>query len=319
MLLGLDHREQRPLDDVEPLVVAVAHHRPERLLRDDLGQDHVVGRVLGARPAHRHEARHVGGVDVAAAGEVGVGHLLELLDHHRLERHVVGAEVVGQVELGGGAGLHADGGAVELLGAFHVQLLRHHEALAVVVVHAGEIEAEAGVARQRPGGVARQDVDLARLQRGEALLRGERREAHLRRVAEHGGRDGAADVDVEPLPLALRIGLREAGQAGVDAALHEALGLHCVQGRLRLRGQRRKRDRKHALLPRLPSSRSSSGLMGRSTAGDFKPPAGALQRAIGCSPPSARAVATPSAVATSARTGAQRVHHPLAIRPARRG
>ena len=162
------------------------------------------GGALAARVAA--EARGVGGVDVAAAGEEGGADLVDLLDHHRLEGHLVGAEVVGEVELGGGAGLHADRGAVQLLGALHAELLRHHEALAVVVVDAGEVEAERGVARQRPGRVARQDVDLARLQRGEALLRGERHVLDLLGVAEDRRGDGAADVDVEAGPLALAVG-----------------------------------------------------------------------------------------------------------------
>src|SRR3979409_1289228 len=34
---GRDHREQRPLHDVEPLIVAMAHHWAERLLRNDFG------------------------------------------------------------------------------------------------------------------------------------------------------------------------------------------------------------------------------------------------------------------------------------------
>ena len=196
-LLGLEHREHRPLHHVEPAVVAVAHRRPERLLGDDLGQDHVLLGLRRARGARRDQAGVVGGVDVAAAGEVGVQHLVQLLDHHRLEGHLVRAEVVGEVELGGGARLHADRGAVQLLGALHVEAAVHHEALAVVVVHADEVEAEAGVARDGPGGVARQDVHFARLQRGEALLRGERRVAHLVGVAEHRGGDRAAQVDVD--------------------------------------------------------------------------------------------------------------------------
>ena len=40
-----------------------------------------------------------------------------------------------------------------------------------------EIEAETGVARKGPGGVARENIDFSRLQGGEALLRGERRVA----------------------------------------------------------------------------------------------------------------------------------------------
>src|SRR3954447_7601140 len=37
--LGIEHGKERPLDDVEPLVVAMANERPKRLLRDDFGQN----------------------------------------------------------------------------------------------------------------------------------------------------------------------------------------------------------------------------------------------------------------------------------------
>jgi hypothetical protein len=68
------------------------------------------------------------------------------------------------------------------------------------------VQAEGGVAGQAPGGVAGQDVHLAGLERGEALLGAEGHPAHLVGVAEHGGGDGAADVHVEPAPLALAVG-----------------------------------------------------------------------------------------------------------------
>ena len=109
--------------------------------------------------------------------------------------------------------------------------LAYHEALAVIVVDAGEVEAERGVAADRPGRVARQHVDLARLQRGEAVLGGERRELDLGRVAEDRRRDGAAIVDVEARPFALVVRRGEAGEAGVDAALDEALRLDVVERR----------------------------------------------------------------------------------------
>src|SRR6185503_5302054 len=131
----------------------------------------------------------------------------------------------------GGPGLHAHRGAVELPRALHVELSVDHEALSVVVVHADEIEAEARVAREGPGGVAREYIDLARLDRGEALLRGERRVAHLARVAEHRRSHRAAEVDVDAAPYARRVGKRESREAGIDAALHEALAAHVVERR----------------------------------------------------------------------------------------
>jgi hypothetical protein len=42
-------------------------------------------------------------------------HLGEVLDDHRLVLHVVGAEVIGEVELGRGAGLYANAGAGQQL------------------------------------------------------------------------------------------------------------------------------------------------------------------------------------------------------------
>ena len=71
VLLGLDQREDHPLGDGEELVVAAAHGRAERLLGDQLGQDHVVFGVARFLVAHRRQARGVGGVGLAAAGEVG--------------------------------------------------------------------------------------------------------------------------------------------------------------------------------------------------------------------------------------------------------
>jgi hypothetical protein len=92
------------------------------------------------------------------------------------ELHVVGPEVVGEVELGGGAGLDADLGPVELERTLHAEIGRHHEALAVIEGDPGEDEAQGRVAGQGPGGVARQDVDLARLECREPLLGGQRHE-----------------------------------------------------------------------------------------------------------------------------------------------
>ncbi len=56
------------------------------------------------------------------------------------------------------------------LALFTTQLLVHQEALAIVVGHGGKHQAHAAIAGAGPGSVARQDVDLAGLQRGEALL-----------------------------------------------------------------------------------------------------------------------------------------------------
>src|SRR5690606_20310071 len=121
---------------------------------------------------------------------------------------------------------------------------------------ADEVEAEAGIATDGPGGVARQDVDLAGLQRRKALLGSERRIADLGRIAEYRGRDGAAHVDVDATPHAFGVGLREAGKSAVDAALHVALRAHGIEGRLRpgRRGQKYEEQPELSQVPP-PSSR----------------------------------------------------------------
>ena len=69
--LGLEHGEHGPLDDVEPAVVAGAR-RAERLLGDDLRQDHVIVGLGVRASAAAISPGVVGGEDVAAPGEVGV-------------------------------------------------------------------------------------------------------------------------------------------------------------------------------------------------------------------------------------------------------
>ena len=59
-----------PLDDVEPLVVALTDNRTERLLGDDFRQN-LVGAGIGQLEALRIKARLVGRVDVAASGVIG--------------------------------------------------------------------------------------------------------------------------------------------------------------------------------------------------------------------------------------------------------
>ncbi|KAG1223634.1 hypothetical protein G6F68_020289 [Rhizopus microsporus] len=71
-----------------------------------------------------------------------------------LEFDLLTTEPVSQVQFGGGARLHADGGAVQFLSALDVQVLGDHDALRVVVVHAHADQAQRRVTRQRHGGVA---------------------------------------------------------------------------------------------------------------------------------------------------------------------
>jgi hypothetical protein len=83
-----------------------------------------------------------------------------------------------------------------------------------IVVEIGDREIDAvGVAHQRPCRRARQDVDLAGLEGGQTLLAGQGHETRLLPVAEHGGGDGTAGVDVETAPIALVVGRTEPDRA----------------------------------------------------------------------------------------------------------
>ena len=181
--------------------------------------------------AGRGEAGCVRRVQVAGVRQVFLLRLGVGLDRHRLVVHVVGAEIVGQVELGGRARLDADRRAVEFGRGLHAHVLANHEALAVIVVDAQEREFEIDVPAQRPGRIPVQEVDFAGRERREARLAGRRRELDRVRVAEHGRRRRAAEDDVEPVPVAVGIRERETGEAGGNAALDEALGLHVIQRR----------------------------------------------------------------------------------------
>src|SRR6516225_4162032 len=236
-LLGLEQRIDDPVDDVVPLLVAMAHDRGQRLLRDALGQDNVI--VGFARPAGplRGQSRGVTGNDIATARKKRREYLIDLLDDDRLELHLGLAEIVRQVELARRPRRNADRGAVQFLGAFDTELLRQHEALAIVEHHRAEIQAEIGVALQRPGRVVRQDVDFARLQRGEALHRTQGHVFDLFRIARDRRLDRLADIDVEAGVLALAVGHAKTRDPGRNAA-HEAALLDLVEGRSCLRRAR---------------------------------------------------------------------------------
>jgi hypothetical protein len=81
-----------------------------------------------------------------------------------------------------------------------------------------------------PSEASRVSVDLAGLQRREALLRVERDELDLAGIVQHRCGDRLAEVDVEPGPLALAVGVREARARGVHSAHQLAARLDGVEG-----------------------------------------------------------------------------------------
>ena len=187
------------------------------------------------------DAGLVGRIDVAASVLIGLEHFLLLFEGHDLIGHVVGLEIVGEVEFGRCARLGADGSAIELERAVHAERLLHQEALAVIIHDACEFQTERGVAAHRPRRVARQDVDFAGLQRGEALLGRKRREFHLGRVVEDSRGKRPAEIDVEAGPVVLFIRETEADEARIAAALDKSLGLDVIK-----RSGRSRRNRSDA-------------------------------------------------------------------------
>ena len=124
---------------------------------------------------------------------------------------------------------HTDRCPVQLRGTRDAQRPAPDETLSVVVVDPHERQAQVDVARQRPCGVARQHVDLTRLQRREAGLPGQVHEIDRVRIAEHRRRQGAAVGHVEAGPVASVVSICKPRQTGVDAALQHPGGLHVLQ------------------------------------------------------------------------------------------
>ncbi|MNE89554.1 hypothetical protein D3C80_1869710 [compost metagenome] len=89
-------------------------------------------------------------------------------------------------------GLHADGGTIKVLDGGGAQALSHQEALAVVVVDAGEGQLEVDVAGKGPRTVAHQQIHLTGSQRSETGLPGGRYEVDLVRIAQHRSSNRAA-------------------------------------------------------------------------------------------------------------------------------
>ena len=103
---AVDHGVQGPLHDQHPVVVALPHHRRQRLLGNDVRQDDVVTGLRQVEP-QRIKLGHVGRQRVALAGIIGFENLIQLAELHLLVLDIVGVEIVGEVEFGRGAALHA--------------------------------------------------------------------------------------------------------------------------------------------------------------------------------------------------------------------
>src|SRR5882757_9983982 len=84
------------------------------------------------------EARHVCSVSSAATGEISLNRLVRLFKNKRSKSYVAALEVAGEVEFARRSGRHADCNGIQLGGRLEAERGLHHEALAVVEVHARE-------------------------------------------------------------------------------------------------------------------------------------------------------------------------------------
>src|SRR5215210_6569467 len=105
----------------------MAYRRPKWLFGDDLRQHDVIVR-LGEAQALGIEAGSIRGERIAAAGVIGLDRLIGAGERDGLELHLVGTEVVREIELGGGALLYAYRGVIEFERRIHLQRLAHQKA-----------------------------------------------------------------------------------------------------------------------------------------------------------------------------------------------
>src|SRR5262249_40115649 len=149
-------------------------------------------------------------------------HGVDAVEDQWLPVDIVGAAVIAERHLMGRALRDADGCAVEALQILHAGVLTDHKPLAVIEIDWSLAQAERYAPQIGLRGIAVEHVDLARLQGGKAILRGQRYVAHLVGITEDACSQGPAIIDVEPLEIALRIRCREAGESGAHAAYQRA-------------------------------------------------------------------------------------------------
>src|SRR5690606_33628243 len=124
---------------------------------------------------------------------------------------------------------NANSGAGQVFQRFDAVLLAGHEALAVVKRRRHEVGGPVGFAGQSGGRVANEDVHFAGLD--SRLTSGGRKGNELDGVgiAQHGGGDGAAEVDVKPGPVAAGVHVSEAEQSVVGPADEATALAHPLQ------------------------------------------------------------------------------------------
>ena len=156
---------------------------------------------------HAGELRGIRRVRATAAGKEGFLGLGSRVDHQRLHGPVFRREIGLQVAPVRRSLRHADGCILEVSKGFDTHSVRDQEPLAVVEKDPRKLDFQHHLTSEGPGGVAQQQVDPARLQRGEAGRGDQRHELDLVRITQDRRRHRAAEVHVESTPMFVGITL----------------------------------------------------------------------------------------------------------------
>ena len=101
--------------------------------------------------------------------------------------------------------------------------------MSIVIKYAGETGAKLGIACQRPGCRAEQDVDLVVLKGLEAVAGIEAQEFDGVPVSEYGGGERGTELDIEAAPRTPGVNFAEACGMVCDTADNLAPGPHRIQ------------------------------------------------------------------------------------------
>ena len=189
-----------------------------------------MGRGVSQQDLLRHESRFVGGEAVALTLVVSLASGVRVIEDDRGEFNAEATEDISQVLLGGGAGLHADRAACQTFQRVDAAVSANHHALAVVEGNGGEVEAKRGIAADCPGGISAEDVDLTRLQDGEALVGRSRPNFNGFGVAQGSYGKHLAEVNVKALKfVGIGVDIAKTGHGLVAGTLERAAGAYRFQ------------------------------------------------------------------------------------------
>ena len=203
---------------------------PSIVMRQRFGQDMMLAGSREARSQCR-EHRRVGAQHLAAAARVRLHHLFPFLDHHRLVADALRLEIGGERLDRFGIGADADSGAGKFAGTGHALRPLDEKRGRVMKEDAGKPQPETRLAREADRRRRRQHIDLTRLDRRRRCRRCDHQRLDGIRLAEHGRRQRAAEVDVEAGPHAARIDHRETRRRARETADDVAARLDAFERR----------------------------------------------------------------------------------------